>query len=70
MNKQRLLIAVNSLLGLSVIIQVLTVLSFGFVRSEAFGEIHEINGYVIIGLVCVHIYLNWAWIRYNILKKR
>ncbi|OHD55039.1 MAG: hypothetical protein A2Y33_14625 [Spirochaetes bacterium GWF1_51_8] len=31
-------------------------------------EAHEINGLVLIGLIVIHIVLNWPWIKTNIFK--
>jgi len=62
---------VNIALLLSAIIQIVTSLLIfsGLLRSEAIAKLHEYNGIVFIGLALIHIYLNWSWIKSQLLKK-
>lgn len=65
------------LLAVSFFVQLLTAAGMVFFRSLALrlgvfsqmAEIHEYNGFIFTALVLAHIYLNWGWIRANILKR-
>ena len=78
MNKTKLFKAATVLLGVSFLTQVFTVAGMvlfkGFLtRLGALGiffEIHEYNGFIFVGLVLLHLFFNWGWIRTNILKKK
>lgn len=78
MNKAILLKISIVLLMCSFLIQIITAVCMVFmqgpmIRMGIFGalaEIHEYNGFVLIGLVIVHLFFNWGWVRNNLLKKR
>ena len=74
MNKLQVLRIVNSFLFISFLLQVATSLFIFFRIRTSFSrtifEIHEYNGLTMITLALIHLYLNWGWIRTNILKKR
>ena len=69
MNKQRLLIVVNILLGILIISQFASVILMEFLDKDFAGEFHEVNGFIIFGLILIHVTLNWQWIRHNVLKR-
>jgi len=71
MNKMKLLKIVNIVLGISFLLQAISVVYM--VLEIAPGwlyKLHALNGIVFILLVIVHIALNWAWIRVNFFKKK
>lgn len=71
MDKAKLFKMVNIALLISAAIQIVTsILIFsGILRSEAVVEVHEYNGIIFIVLVLIHVYLNWGWIKSQILKR-
>ncbi len=60
----------NAVLLLIALFQVVT----GVIQSQVFygpvAEFHEINGFVLAGLVVVHLALNWGWVKSNLLPAR
>ncbi len=38
--------------------------------SESLGGLHEFSGAMFLFVALIHIYLNWSWIRSNILGKK
>ncbi len=70
MNKQRMLVIVNIMLGVLVISQFATLFFMEFVGAEWTKEFHEINGFILFGLILVHVVLNWQWIKHNVFKRR
>ncbi|MCX5714011.1 MAG: hypothetical protein NT033_04205 [Candidatus Omnitrophica bacterium] len=78
MNKTKLFKIATTLLAISFLAQVVTVVGMVFLKdlSMRLGvlgmlfEIHEYNGYLFVALVLVHLFLNWGWIRANIIKRR
>lgn len=62
---------VNPLLFISLLIQAITIIitKTSFV-TDSILKLHEFNGYVFFGLFLIHIYLNFAWIKTNILNKK
>ena len=69
MNKQRFLVIINMFLGVLLLSQIATVFlmgSIGYNFTEAF---HEVNGFVIFGLIIVHMTLNWPWIKKAAIKR-
>lgn len=67
MDKTKLLKFVNPVLFVSAAIQIITgvliALHLTGGGSEAVFEIHEHNGFIFAGLVIIHIYLNWEWVK-------
>ena len=63
-------------LAVSFFIQVLTVIGMVFLRVfltkmgilHAAFEVHEYNGFIFTALILPHVWLNWGWVRANILK--
>jgi cytochrome b subunit of formate dehydrogenase len=78
MNKVKLFKAATVLLAVSFLFQAVTALGMVFLsdllmRIGIFGifrEIHEYNGFLFVALVLFHIFLNWGWVRANILRKK
>jgi len=44
-------------------------MKFGWLYSPMY-MIHNVTGFILLGLVFLHILFNWSWIRNNILKKK
>ena len=70
MSRALLLKIVNALLVLSFLVQVASVVVMEISPGEFIGELHEVNGYILIGLVVLHVILNFAWIKTNLLTWR
>ncbi|MDD5491949.1 MAG: hypothetical protein PHV60_04630 [bacterium] len=71
MNKMKLLKIVNIVLGISFLLQAISVVFMVLKMAPGWlYKVHALNGIVFILLVIVHIVLNWAWIRVNFLKKK
>ena len=66
------------MLAFSFFVQLLTVVFMVFLQSlsaklgisHLLFEVHEYNGFIFAALVLAHIYLNWWWVKANILKRR
>lgn len=70
MSRALLLKIVNALLVLSFLVQVASVVVMEISPGAFIGELHEVNGYILIGLVVLHVILNFAWIKTNLLTWR
>lgn len=77
MDKANLLKIVNPLLFISLVIQALTgmIAALHLFMSnpklfEALMELHEYNGFVFVLLAGTHLYLNWGWVKAQIIGKR
>lgn len=73
MNKMKLLKIVNPLIAVQFVLQVFSVIALIFlsavIPAEKAGKMHTVGGFVLIGLIIVHIFLNWNWIKTNFFKK-
>ncbi|MEI6093491.1 MAG: hypothetical protein WCQ47_07400 [bacterium] len=70
MNKKKLLLVTNIILLLSFVIMLTTIVLMQMFRSKIVFEIHEKSGIVLVVAAIMHTYLNWAWVRLNILKRK
>ena len=72
MNKAKRLKQVNVLLFLFLVYQAVTgvLLGVGVIDGEALEVLHPIGGGVLVVLGCVHIGLNWGWVRSAFLVKK
>ena len=61
---------VNVLLGLSILVQFLTVVAMVLFHNYSFGSIHTLNGFILFVLIFLHLILNFAWIKKNILGRK
>jgi FtsH-binding integral membrane protein len=52
---------VNPLVLLAAVVQAITGLGMMLFGWEAVHELHETSGLVFVGLVVVHVILNWGW---------
>ena len=72
MMKNTALKIINPLLGLFFLNQALTGIFADEIFSRnprAFEILHEGGGYVLIGLVVLHLVLNWNWIKASYFRK-
>ena len=69
-NKLLFLKIVNPLLGLAFLFQISSGFAMGFDSShvELWAETHEVCAWILIALLALHIWLNWGWIKTNMLK--
>ena len=70
MNKRNLLRIVNILLAVLILNQATTGLIHSILSRDAFEFLHEGGGIAIFIAALVHVYLNWAWVKANILPGR
>lgn len=71
MNKMKLLKIVNIVLGISFLLQAISVVFMVLEMAPGWlYKLHAFNGMIFILLVIVHIALNWAWIRVNFFKRK
>ena len=70
MNKRILLKIVNILLALLILNQATTGMLRGILPGEAFEFLHEGGGITLFIFALIHVYLNWAWVKANILPGR
>lgn len=70
MNKQKLLKVLNPLLALDFLCLFLTVALRSVLSPELYSVIHPILGFLLFFLAAFHVYLNWAWVRSNLLSRK
>ncbi len=67
MNKRTLLKIVNVILAVLILNQAITALLHDFITRNVFGYLHEGGGVTLFIFALVHVYLNWAWVKSNLL---
>jgi hypothetical protein len=70
MNKRNLLKIVNVLLAVLILSQAITALLHDFITRDTFEYLHEGGGVTLFIAALVHVYLNWAWVKSNLLHGR
>ena len=70
MNKRNLLKIVNIILAILILNQATTALLHDLLSRDAFEFLHEGGGVILFVSALVHVYLNWAWVKTNILSGR
>jgi len=70
MNKQKLLKPVNVMLMCALLCLLLTAVLNDVIPPEVFEIIHPVFGFIFMLLVICHVYLNWSWIKSNIITKK
>lgn len=70
MNKRSTLKIVNVLLGILILNQATTGLLHDILPHDIFEFLHEKGGVAIFIAALVHVYLNWAWVKANLLPGR
>lgn len=66
MNRKNLLKVVNVILGILFLNQAITVIIFSFLSRDLYEFLH-VGGFLLIIAALLHIHVNWAWIRTNML---
>jgi len=64
----KMLKLVNTLLFLNFLWVAGTAISHDYIRNQLFKKIHPVGGMVLLVLVCLHLLMNWKWIRANYFK--
>jgi hypothetical protein len=67
MNKRNLLKIVNIIVGILFLNQAITGMLHDFLPRDIFEFFHA-GGFLFIIAALLHIYLNWAWVRSNLLS--
>ena len=70
MNKQKMLKTVNTILIIDFICLIITALLEDVLPRNIFSVIHPLFGFILLLCVIFHVYLNWGWIKMNLLNKR
>ena len=70
MNKRSILKIVNILLAILILNQASTGILHDLLSHSIFELMHEGGGVTLFIMVLVHIYLNWAWVKANLLPGR
>ena len=70
MIKRNLLKLINVILAVLILNQAITGLLHGFLSKNAFEFLHEKGGMILIIAVLLHVYLNWAWVKSNLLPNK
>ena len=68
MKRAEWLKATNIVLFIVAGIQGVSGISLFMHGPEFLEEIHKFNGFLLLGLVVVHLVLNWGWVKSNFLK--
>jgi hypothetical protein len=69
MNKQSLLKPVNTIMATDFLFLVTTALLDDVIPREVYKILHPVLGFTFLACVLCHVFLNWAWVKNNILKK-
>ena len=70
MNKRNLLKIVNVLLAILILNQATSALFKDLLPHELFESLHEGGGVTLFIVALVHVYLNWAWVKSNLLTNK
>nr|WP_320011842.1 hypothetical protein [uncultured Desulfobulbus sp.] len=69
MNKQKQLKLVNPILALLLTVQALSGMMHEILPKNVFEFFHS-AGWLLVFLAAYHVFLNWAWVKQNFLKKQ
>lgn len=70
MKKNKLLKVINPIMFILVVLQLVSAILMEATGDSVVKEIHEINGFLLVILVIVHLRLNWNWVKANFFKSR
>jgi hypothetical protein len=70
MNKQKLLRILNPVLALDFIALGLSALFNDVIPRRIYNQVHPVLGYVFLGLIVLHVFLNWSWVVQQFKKKK
>ncbi|WP_321495472.1 hypothetical protein [uncultured Desulfobacter sp.] len=68
MNKQKQLTIINPLMGIFLLIQAVSGALHEIIPDSIFELLHN-AGWVFVILAIYHVYLNWAWVKKNLLQR-
>lgn len=69
MNKQKALKIVNTIMVIDfAVIAITAILHEIIIPTGIYDIVHAVPGFLLLALVIIHVYLNWAWVRKNILS--
>ncbi|MBN1153522.1 DUF4405 domain-containing protein [candidate division KSB1 bacterium] len=69
MKKQKALSIVNVMLFLFFLWVIITAFLHELMSPALYEKLHPIGGFLFFLTALIHIYLNWSWIKSNVLKK-
>jgi hypothetical protein len=66
------LILINPLIAIMMLSQSVTALNyyFAFLDRKTFLTLHLYGGYILSGLVLIHLIINWFWVKNTFIKKK
>jgi hypothetical protein len=70
LNKASLLKMLNPLLILSALVQLASIIIKAIHYMDWVQNIHEVNGWILMSLVVLHLILNWSWVRSMLLTRK
>lgn len=73
MSKLKLLKIINPILACTIVLQIFTGLFHDFIIEisyDLFKIVHSINAYLLSGLVAIHLFLNWNWIKSSYFSRK
>lgn len=53
---------INPILFLSLILQLATIIGFNLIKNPILFKLHGLNGYILIILALIHLFLNRKWV--------
>ena len=68
MDRQKVLKGVNTVIAINFICLIATASLSGIIPRNVF-VIHPLLGVIFFACVTVHVFLNWAWVKNNLLRK-
>ena len=68
--KNNLLKIINPLLAVLLLNQVAAAMLHGVISKDAFEFLHEGGGVVLTIVAVIHVFLNWNWVKANLLPKK
>jgi protein-S-isoprenylcysteine O-methyltransferase Ste14 len=68
--KNKSLKFLNPILFVLLLLIVIGLIGYKATDLDAWGKVHEICGIMFFILGIVHIYLNWNWVKANLIKKK
>ena len=70
MKRNKILKILNPILGLLVLNQAITGIFHDAISPQTFEIIHEGGGYTLVVIACLHVILNWTWIKANLFANK
>jgi len=71
MKKNKMLRIINLLLAIDLLLVITTAALSDYIYPTGYYRtLHVLPGSIFVALLAVHLFLNWAWIKSNYLKKK